>query len=578
MKAILCFLTFLLVMTIPTNSVFGHGLGGETHPPISLDGRDVTLSVNISPSTFDPNDTERYIKINLSESKSQAVVEHVTFALEMSKNGEQIFRRHFHDDLGDLTIKVINDGSNVIDIKGDKSPGIEAWMRTDTEPVIMTGPVFDSGGLYNYKVEILTADSDFNFLDKRMELSGAISLAEYNTYDVNDSSGDSHQLKIISYFDTIENFEFKSNKLYFSMPFDWNQDLEQISVLHQEIRIPKDFSELVYTKYEAKANDVSLQDTSVTIDDYSNDGRTVHVVINKEELKQIKDQAMQKSDSKIYFELGPSKDIVLPLEAVTPDLRYRAYLSWEPEIVKANEDVTFLLKLEELYTDKSNKSAEYTVKIYHKEKEIFQKHVSGTVNTETPDTLQFKFTPEDTGTIRFDVIGIEDYPLSNVNFLVAVQPQEIPKFPITLTSMSETNPNEGKYLVDLTWFPEFLELGESEFVMTFLDKDTRIPVKDTPYDFVLIKNDTEIYRKSGMASAGGSFENFVFVESESGDVKIRIEKIAGTDEYVELQVNVAPEFPFGALITLVTVLIFVTVISKVKYLKAFFLNTNSNFT
>jgi len=562
-------MVFLFVMTVPTNSVFGHGLGGETHPPISLDGRDVTLSVNISPSTFDPNDTERYIKINLSESKSQAVVEHVTFALEMSKNGEQIFRRHFHDDLGDLTIKVINDGSNVIDIKGDKSPGIEAWMRTDTEPVIMTGPVFDSGGLYNYKIEILTADSDFNFLDKRMELSGAISLAEYNTYDVNDSNGDSHQLKIISYFDMIENFEFKSNKLYFSMPFDWNQDLEQISVVHQEIRIPKDFSELVYTKYEAKANDVSLQDNSVTIDDYSNDGRTVHVVINKEELKQIKDQATQKSDSKIYFELGPSKDIVLPLEAVTPDLRYRAYLSWEPETVIANEDVTFLLKLEELYTDKSNKYVKYTVKMNHKEKELFQKHVSGTVNTETPDVLQYKFAPDDIGTVIFDVIDIEDYPLSNVSFLVTVQPQETSKFPITLTSISELNPNKGKYLVDLTWFPESLELGESEFVMTILEKNTGIPVKGATYDFVLIKNGTEIYRKSGMASAGGSFENFVFVENESGDVNLRIEKIAGTDEYVEIPINVAPEFPLGALIIFATLLIFVTVASKVKPMKFF---------
>ncbi|NNL58289.1 MAG: peptidase, partial [Nitrosopumilus sp.] len=44
-----------------TNLAFGHGLGGETHPPVSLDGRDVTLSIDISPSVFDEDDPERYI-------------------------------------------------------------------------------------------------------------------------------------------------------------------------------------------------------------------------------------------------------------------------------------------------------------------------------------------------------------------------------------------------------------------------------------------------------------------------------------------------------------------------------------
>lgn len=554
---------FLVVsMGFSITLAFGHGLGGETHPPVSLDGRDVTLSIDISPSVYDKDDPERYITLNLSESKNLSVVEHVTYALEMTKDGEKIFRRIFHDDFGNLIIKVVNDGSDEIKIKGDKSPAIDAWMKTATEPVTMTGPIFDSGGLYEYKVEILTADSDFNFLDKRLELVGAISLAEHNTYEVLDSEQNSNELSIISYFDTINDFKFNTEKITFSMPFDWNQDFEQLNVIHEEVRISKDFSEFLHTKYEAKVNGVQLEDADVTIDDYSSDGRTVHIVLNREGLKQIREQAMQESASQMYFELGPSSDVGLSLESMTPDMRYRVWLSWEPEVIKAGEDVTFFLKTSELFTDKSNKNIEYEVEISSDENQIYKEHFTGSVNTDTPDSFQYNFSTDDVGTVTLDMFDIEGYSLSNVNFLVVVNPPDVAKFPITLESVSESNPDGGQYKVDLTLFPNELELGESEFIMTFYDKDTGLAVDDVTYDFVLMQNGTEIHRKSGIANGGGTFENFVFVEGETGDVTIRIEKIAGTDEYAEITVNVVPEFDLLALLVLGIAFVFVVIMGK----------------
>jgi|GEM_PF-844693 len=554
----------ILSMGFSTTLAFGHGLGGETHPPVSLDGRDVTLSIDISPSVFDKNDPERYITVNLSESKNQSIVEHVTFALEMTKDGEKIFRQLFHDDFGNLIIKVVNDGSDKIKINGDKSPAIDAWMKTATEPVIMTGPIFNSGGLYEYKVEILTADSDFNFLDKRLELVGAISLAEHNTYDVLDSERNTNQVNIMSYFDTINDFEFNSGSISFSMPFDWNQDFEQISVVHQEVIISQGFSEFLHTKYEAKVNGIQLGDVDVTIDDYSSDGRTVHIVLTQKELKQIREQAMQESTSQMYFELGPSNDAGLPLEAVTPDMKYRVWLSWEPKVIRAGENVTFFLKTDELFTDKSNKNIEYNVKISSDENQIYKEHFAGSVNTESPDSFQYNFSSDNIGTVKLDMFDIEGNSLSHVNFLVVVNPQDIAKFPIKLESISELNPDGGKYAVDLTWLPNTLELGKSEFIMSFYHKDTGLTVGDVTYDFVLIQNGTEIHRNSGVANGGETFENFVFVEKEVGDVTIRIEKIAGTDEYVEITVNVVPEFDLLVMLVLVVAFVIVVIVSKTE--------------
>ena len=569
MKFQLASIIFLIICGISVNSAFGHGLGGETHPPVTLEGRDVTLSIDISPSTYDPEDPERYITVNLNESKSQAIVEHVTFTLELIKDGEQIFRRMFHDDLGNLTIKVVNDGSSGINIRGDKSPALEAWMRTDTEPVTMTGPIFDSGGLYEYKIEILTVDSDFKFLDKRLELVGGISLAEHKPYEVKDSDQNTHQVNVISYFDTISNFEYNSEKISFTMPFDWNQDFEQLTVVHQEVRISEAFSEFLHTKYDATVNGIQLKGNSVTIDDYSSEDRTIHIVLNKEELKQIRDQAKERSDSEMHFELGSGRDVVLPLEATTPDLRYQVYLSWEPKAIKANEEISFFIKTEELFTDNSKKKIDYNIKMSRDGDQIFQEAVSGFVNSETPDQFQFKFLPENIGTVQLEVLNIEGYPLANVNFLLVVEPQDIEKFPVRLESMSMSNPNNGKYEVDLTWFPNNLGLGESEFIMSFYERETRAVVRDVTYDFVLIQNGIEIHRKSGIASGGGTFENFVFVEKETGDITLRIEKINGTDEYVEIPINVAPEFPLGVWVIFAAVIIFVLIISKIKFAQNF---------
>ena len=70
-----------------------------------------------------------------------------------------------------------------------------------------------------------------------------------------------------------------------------------------------------------------------------------------------------------------------------------------------------------------------------------------------------------------------------------------------LESMPEKESGEGKYIVDLTWFPNTLGLGESEFVITFYDKNTDLPVREESYDFVLIKDGKKIHRKSGIANA-----------------------------------------------------------------------------
>ncbi|MCH9659001.1 peptidase [archaeon] len=426
MKKIL-FLSIAFLMTfsfLPVNTAFGHGLGGEMRP-LSIENKNATLSIDISPSVFDPQNPENFITLKLFDSKTEAIIEHVTFILELKKDGERIFRYMFHDEFGNLNVHVISDDSESIKVEGNQENVLGGWMRGDSKPLTMTGPIFSSGGLYEYKVEVITIDSDTNILDPRIDLEGAISLADTKSFTVMDSQNQPHKVQTVSYFDTLEGFSFEDGQMDFSMPFDWSQDLEQISVVHQEIRIPNTFGEFLSTKYDSYVNGILLPDDAVTIDDYSFDDRTVHIVLNKEWIKQTKDDAVQASDSKMHFHIQTSEKVQFPLEFATPDLRYKAFLSWEPETIKAGQEVTFYVELQEMFSDKTKKTVEYNLEIIQNDSEIFNKQFTGNVNSETPNEYRITFDSQNVGTANMIISDIDGNSLSKGNFIIVIHSPDI---------------------------------------------------------------------------------------------------------------------------------------------------------
>ncbi|WP_299292154.1 peptidase [Nitrosopumilus sp.] len=421
-----------MTFALSSSVVFGHGLGGEVLPPVTIQDRDATLSIDVSPSIYDPENPEHSVTIRLFDSNTEAIIEHVSLVLEMKKDGEQIFKHTFHDEMGNLNFQVISDDSDEITIKGIQEPILRGWMKAEDQPLILTGPIFTSGGLYEYKVEILTIDSDDNILEQKVELEGAISLADIKNFEVSDSQNKVHDIQVISYFDIISDFNFDSNKVSFSMPFDWNQNLEQLSVIHEEIRVPNTFGEFLSTKYNAYVNGILMPDEVVNIDDYSFDDRTVHMTVYREIIKDIREEAIKTSDSKIDFKLETSESVQFPLEFATPDLRFKVYLSWEPETIRAGEETTFFVEFEELFKAKTKRGTEYDLKIIQNDKKIYEKYLIGNINSDIPNSHKIIFEPEHVGTANISFSDIDGNPLSKGNFIIVINPpliaqvQEIP--------------------------------------------------------------------------------------------------------------------------------------------------------
>ena len=311
---------------------------------------------------------------------------------------------------------MITDDSDEITIDGNKEPISNGWINRDFEPIVVRGPVFTSGGLYDYIVKILTIDSDSNVLTDEIKLEGAISIAENNSFTISDEQ----TIQLISYYDQINNFSFESNTIKFSMPFDWNQDLEQLSVVHEEIRIPSTFDSYLSTTYTTVVNDIELPADAVTIDDYSFEDRTIHIVLNQKLIQEIHEDAVVDSNSIMNFELKPSSQVTFPLEFTTPDLRYKVFLSWDPEIIHTSEQVTFFVSFEELFSDKAQKIVEYDLKIIQKDSEIYSNHLVGNVNSATPNSYKIIFDDKQSGAANLVFSNINGHSLSKGNFIIVI--------------------------------------------------------------------------------------------------------------------------------------------------------------
>ena len=551
MKAILSLAVALILPILFGGSAFGHGIGGENLPVI-LNDRNATLSISIQPPVFDPTSNESYLSVKLTDTKD-AVIEHVTYLVEMSHDGKQIFSEKFHDDLGNLNIRIVSKESESVKIDGDKEPTTGGWTRKLLSPLTMEGPIFMDGGLYKFHVELITVDSDNNVFANKPKLDGAISVAEKTTHSVSGTDGKSYPLSITSYYDRISNFDFDSQNrtVSYDMPFDWNeQNIKQTFVIHEEVHIPKTFAEMLVTKYDGFVNGIPLADTAMTIDDYSEDARVVHLVLNQKDLSSMLGSVSDKT--KIHFVIMPSKSEKFPLKAYTHNASFEVGLSWDPVPIQTDTSTRFYVDLSRYYAPKTQENVSYDFVVKQNDMELFRKSMTGTTNA-PPKTnyVDVQFSKQNTGTAIISIENIEGNSLSGADYVVVVKPQseQKPTFPIRLSSLVNENgaTSSGKFNVDLTWIPSTLEIGDAEFIITIYDKESGLPVPQATYDFVLLKGDSEIYRKSGAAQAGGSFEDIKLSEQYRGDLVLRIENIANTQEYVKIPISVTPEFPIGTM-------------------------------
>ncbi|MEM2159703.1 MAG: PEFG-CTERM sorting domain-containing protein [Candidatus Nitrosotenuis sp.] len=106
---------------------------------------------------------------------------------------------------------------------------------------------------------------------------------------------------------------------------------------------------------------------------------------------------------------------------------------------------------------------------------------------------------------------------------------------------------DGSLQVDLSWEPESIEPSKNtKFIFTFRDGKTGDLLRNTSYDFVILQNSKEIYKKSANAQIGGDYVDYTFSESQKGQTTIQFNNLRGSGLGTEFTIAVVPEF--GALV------------------------------
>ena len=399
--------TMAMFLLFPASNVYGHGLGIDTISSIDIQGKDLSISVEL-PMYFENN--QQQITITATEDETKENAKNVTFLIGLFHENEIIFRNYFFSENGVLPIKVTPTTEDEITIHGEQDSLLGAWHGTESNPIEITGPLFNSGGLYTFEIEVRTIDEPTNIIENSGVYNADLSIVETISYQEQDAENQDVQFRMKSYFDKISSFEYdpEAKQVTFEMPFDWSEkQMSHVSVVHIETHFPKDFVEFLPPSYSAYVNGVELFNSSISVDDYTEDDeRIVHLVLLQDHLRYLKNE-MRKSEvplsENMKFVISTSEDISFPLEAYTKSEDFKVNLSWDPLIVEPDVATNFIFTIRDGRTNEPLRNSDYTFVIIQNGKEIHR--VSGTAQV-GGDFEKFTFVEDQTGPtiIKFENI------------------------------------------------------------------------------------------------------------------------------------------------------------------------------
>ena len=304
------------MIPVAVESASGHGLGGDQAPPISFSGMNVTVRTDLTPSDITVGNIDDVnMKIRFFEVDNDVTLEKVTYRIEMWRGGELLAGNFYYDDDGVLYLKIRPTGTECDQVEIQKciayggsehvsAPGAlyvygeqcnDDNIDTCARPTI-TGPIFDKGGLYNVRVDIVGATGPTTLTDTdTLSYDTFVSVAQEQNFVIQTAHAEEIPVTVKTYYDEIKNFAFDAsdNSITFDMGFDWTPEyVDLVQVVHEEIRVPKSFAPYeTGAQFRGYVNGVEI-DQRVILNDYLtyDDTNVVHFLISNSDLQSISEK------------------------------------------------------------------------------------------------------------------------------------------------------------------------------------------------------------------------------------------------------------------------------------------------
>jgi hypothetical protein len=382
--------SFLLVF----DYAYGHGVGSETFPPVDFDGKQVTLELSSSKSDPETSDDQQ-ISISMIDFDSKVTLRDVTFQIKSQRGETFLFEQEFKADNGFLVFNFVSEDSDSIILEEETGNSLlGSLLGLESRLIHVKGPKLSEGGLYKFDISILTVDDYSKKLEEPLVFNAGISIAQTTRHDFIDPNFGEQNINVITYYDEISNFEYDSNlkQISYSMPFEWSKsNINQTSVVHQELQIPKDFGDLLVSGYTMFVNDVELSSDIGTIDDFFSNDRVVHFIVYQKELQNIFETSS--SQNIMNFVIKPDRDYS-HLSSVTENGQFRILVSWEPENLKSNSNSKIIFDVTDIFLKNRPVSTNYDFSITQNEKILYQQSGIST-NSKTEHNITEFMIPKD---------------------------------------------------------------------------------------------------------------------------------------------------------------------------------------
>ena len=208
----------------------------------------------------------------LIDFNSKITLRDVIFQIKSERGEQFLFEQEFKADNGFIVFNFVSEETDSIILEEENSSGLfGSLLGLESKMVHVKGPKLSEGGLYKLDVTVLAADGYSQKLDKPLVFNAGISISQTSKHNFIDPNFGEQNIHVVTYYDEISNFNYDSDskEISFFMPFEWSQlNINQTSVVHEELVIPKKFGDLLVSGFTMYVNGVQLSQDIVNIDDF----------------------------------------------------------------------------------------------------------------------------------------------------------------------------------------------------------------------------------------------------------------------------------------------------------------------
>ena len=505
---LILFLIFSCGFIINFNDAYGHGVGSEIFPPVELNGK--LVSVEVSSSTKDDMENDdQQISISLIDFDSKITLRDVTFLIKSERGEQFLFEKEFKADNGFLVFNFISEDTDSI-IIDEESHGVHSTgflgslLGLESRLIDVKGPKLSEGGLYKLDISIITADGYSKKLETPLVFNAGISISQTTTHEFIDSDFGNQNIQVVTYYDEISNFQYEPElkQISYSMPFDWTlSNINQTTVVHQEINIPKEFGALLLSGFSMSVNGIELSDDIVNVDDFFTEERVVHFIIYQKELLNIFENSSNLNG--MNFIITPDRDYT-HLSSVTDNGQFRILVSWEPEILESNSEAKIIFDVTDIFLKNKPVSTNYEFSITQNDQLLFEQSGISTDSKTEHNVVNFVIPDNLSGIVNLNFNNLDGNEFATTSIPIAIHQNKI---------------NDSLLIPDwirddaLLWSEEKIIDNKFTDVIHYLIKNEIITIPENQSNIIEVKKIPSWIRTTTGWWIDGQIDDKTFVES-----------------------------------------------------------------